>query len=269
MKKFVMLKIMVITLSFILILIPIYTYGAGRWVQIDGEATDIGIGADGSVWIIGTNEVNGGYGVYRRSVWGWVQLEIDGGAIRIDVDPSGNPWVVDNDGNIFRKIGAEWEQIDGEATDIGIGADGSVWIIGTSEVNGGYGVYRRIVEGWVQLEIDRGAIRIDVDPSGNPWVVDNDGNIFRKIGAEWWEQIDGEATDIGIGADGSVWIIRTSEVNGGYGVYRWSERGWEQIDGGTAQISVDNRGAPWIVDSEGYIYVWKFFIIQYYRNFEL
>ena len=182
MKKFVILKIMVITLSFILILIPIYTYGAGGWEQIDGEATDIGIGADGSVWIIGTNEVNGGYGVYRRSVWGWVQLEIDGGAIRIDVDPS-----------------------------------------------------------------------------GNPWVVDNDGNIFRKIGAKWWEQIDGEATDIGIGADGSVWIIRTSEVNGGYGVYRWSERGWEQIDGGTAQISVDNRGTPWIVDSEGYIYVWKSF----------
>jgi len=183
MKKFVMLKIMVITLSFILILIPIYTYGAGRWEQIDGEATDIGIGADSSVWIIGTSEVNGGYGVYRLSVKGWEQIEIDGGAIRIDVDPLGNPWVVDNDGNIFRRSGAEWEQIDGEATDIGIGADGSVWIIGTSEVNGGYGVYRLSVKGWEQ--IDGGAVQISVDNRGTPWVVDLEDYIYVWKSFNW------------------------------------------------------------------------------------
>ena len=99
MKKFVILKIMVITLSFILILIPIYTYGAGGWKQIDGEATDIGIGADGSVWIIGTSEVNGGYGVYRWSERGWEQ--IDGGTAQISVDNRGTPWIVDSEGYIY------------------------------------------------------------------------------------------------------------------------------------------------------------------------
>ena len=109
MKKFGMLKIMVITLSLILILIPIYTYGAGRWEQIDGEATDIGIGADGSVWIIGTSEVNGGYGIYRLSVEGWEQ--IDGGAVQISVDNRGTPWIVDSEDYIYVWISFNWKNI--------------------------------------------------------------------------------------------------------------------------------------------------------------
>jgi hypothetical protein len=183
MKKFGMLKIMVITLSLILILIPIYTYGAGRWKQLSDNATDIGIGADGSVWIIGTSEVNGGYGVYRLSVNGWEQIEIDGGAIRIDVDPSGNPWIVDNDGNIFRRSGTEWETIDGEATDIGIGADGSVWIIGTNPVSGGYGIYRWDGRNWE--EVDGGAVQISVDNRGTPWIVDSEDYIYVWVSFNW------------------------------------------------------------------------------------
>jgi hypothetical protein len=260
MKKFGMLKIMVITLSLILILIPIYTYGAGRWEQIDGEATDIGVGADGSAWVIGSSKskINGGNGIYRLGVMGWEQIDKDGGAIRIDVDPSGNPWVVDNNDNIFRRSGAEWEQIDGTATDIGIGADGSVWIVGTKPRFGGYGIYRWDGRNW-EIVSDDGAVRIDVDPQGNPWIVNDNGNIYRRVGNRW-EQLPGTATDIGIGADGSVWIVGTKPRFGGYGIYRWDGRNWEIVsDDGAVQISVDNRGTPWVVDSEDYIYVWKSF----------
>ena len=111
MKKFGMLKIMVITLSLILILIPTYTYGAGRWEQIDGEATDIGIGADGSVWVIGGSKtkINGGYGIYRLSVRGWEQ--IDGGAVQISVDNRGTPWVVDLEDYIYVWKSFNWKSI--------------------------------------------------------------------------------------------------------------------------------------------------------------
>ena len=186
MKKFDMLKITVITLSLILILIPIYTYGAGRWEQIDGEATDIGVGADGSVWVIGGSktEINDGYGIYRLSVRGWEQIDKDGGAIRIDVDPSGNPWVVDKNENIFRRSGDEWEQIDGEATDIGIGGEGSVWIVGTEPRFGGYVIYRWDGRNW-EIVSDDGAVQISVDNRGAPWVLNSEEYIYVWKSFNW------------------------------------------------------------------------------------
>ena len=43
---------------------------------------------------------------------------------------SGNPWVVNGINQIFRRSNGTWLRIPGRAQDIGIGADGSVWIIG-------------------------------------------------------------------------------------------------------------------------------------------
>ena len=116
---------------------------------------------------------------------GWEQIDKDGGAIRIDVDPSGNPWVVDNNDNIFRRSGDEWEQIDGEATDIGVGADGSVWVIGGSKtkINGGYGIYRLM--DWEQIEKDGGAVQISVDNRGAPWVLNSEEYIYVWKSFNW------------------------------------------------------------------------------------
>ena len=69
-----------------------------------------------------------------------------------------------------------------------------------------------------------------------------------------WEQLPETAKDIGIGANGSVWIIGTNPVIGGYGIYRWDGENWKGIDGGAEQISVDRNGIPWVVNSSNYIY---------------
>lgn len=74
------------------------TPASGTWRLLPNGATDIGIGANGSVWITGTNPVPGGYGIYQWNGSGWVA--IPGGAVRIAVDPFGNPWVADNGGFI-------------------------------------------------------------------------------------------------------------------------------------------------------------------------
>ncbi|MEO6000546.1 MAG: hypothetical protein ABIN89_27120, partial [Chitinophagaceae bacterium] len=46
---------------------PIYSKD-GNWLKRRGKAYDIGVGADGSVWVIGTNPVFGGYGIYLTTV---------------------------------------------------------------------------------------------------------------------------------------------------------------------------------------------------------
>ena len=150
---------------------------SGSWAGLPGLATDIGVGADGSVWITGTNSVQGGFGIYTWNGKGWSAVE--GGAVNVAVDPKGVPWVVNEMGDIFRREGNDWQRLPGLATDIGVGADGSVWITGTNPVQGGFGIYTWNGEGWSAVE--GGAVRVAVDPKGMPWAVNANGNIYERV----------------------------------------------------------------------------------------
>ena len=209
------------------------------WKQLPGAASDIGVGANGQVWIIGTDPAPGGYGIYRWNGKDWGKMP--GAAVKIDVDPKGDAWVVNDRGLIFSWTGSDWNQMPGLARDIGIGHDGQVWIIGINPAPGGYGVYRWHGNGWQQ--IPGGAVTIDAGPKGFPWVVNDRGGIFWWTGNDWI-QMPGLARDIGIGADGTVYIVGTDA-----GVYSWNGRGWDKHDGSLARISVGPDGAAWGVNA--------------------
>lgn len=145
-----------------------------------------------------------------------------------------------------------WEVKPGAAKDIGVGADGSVWIVGTNERGVGYGIYSWDGNKWI--ESDGAGVRVDVDPFGVPWVVNSRGNIFRKNKGENWRKMPGSAKDIGIGADGSVWIIEMTKTNGGYTIAYWDGDRWVRTDGGAVRIDVDPEGNAWIVNSYGEIF---------------
>jgi hypothetical protein len=69
-----------------------------------GLGKDIGVGPDGSIWLVGTNPVGGAsdFGVYRWSGSSWVQ--VGGGGVAISVGPSGDPWLLNSSGAIFHRI---------------------------------------------------------------------------------------------------------------------------------------------------------------------
>ena len=154
---------------------PTYSQG-GSWERLSGAATDIGVGANGAVFTIGTNRSDGGYGIWKWTGNQWQALP--GGGVRIAVDPSGNPWVVNDRGTIFQWRGGSWAKLPGSATDIGIGANGSVFITGTERSDGGYGIWKWRHDGWQQ--IPGGSVNVSVGPSGTPWVTNSSNNIFRK-----------------------------------------------------------------------------------------
>lgn len=213
------------------------------WLRLPGEAIDIGVGANGSAWVVGSDERDGGFGIYRWTGSLWTRVA--GAAVRIDVDPAGNPWIVNDRHEIYRYRDGIWQHLPGEARDIGIGANGAVWV-----VSGG-GVFR-----WNGISWDRtsgSATRIDVDPTGQPWVVDSTNDIYRLDHGRW-TRIPGAARDIGVGADGSVWLIGTSSHNGGHGIYRWLGSQWNRVEGSARHLSVDPAGKPWVVSSDGKIY---------------
>lgn len=214
------------------------------WTRQLGGASDIGIGADGTVWVIGTDPRPGGFGIYRWTGSSWGRVE--GAAVRIDVDPDGSPWIVNDSHQIYRRVDNQWRRLQGDARDIGVGADGSVWAAA------GGGIYRW--DGAFDWTRSSGsAVRIDVDPLGNPWVTDHTDDVYQLIAGRWVRR-PGRARDIGIGADGSVWAIGTSGSNGGHGIYRWSGSNWNRVAGSGRQISVDPQGYPWVLGTGGEIY---------------
>jgi hypothetical protein len=232
------------------------------WVRVPGDARDIGVGADGTVWVLGANvyenpdfgffdndAIDYDFGLWVLDEFGW--LEFPGSGIRLDVDPDGYPWVINSEHEIWRLTPFGWNRIPGRAVDIGIGADGSVWVLGTTERRGGYELFRYTGFGW--QKVHGTGVRIDVDHFGVPWVINHDDHIFRLVNGVW-QELPGLAKDIGIGADGSVWVIGSDARQGGYGIYHWDGLGWVKVRGSARQVSVGPDGKPWVVNRDGEIY---------------
>lgn len=223
--------------------------GGRRWALLPGTANDVGVGAEGTAWVIGTNSVAGGFGIYRWSGTAWQRF--DGGAVRIAVGPQGEPWVVNSAGNIYRRGANRWGLLPGRAKDIGVGADGSAWIIGAETHGGGFRVCRWTGKEWEPT--DGGGVRIAVGPLGEPWVVTSSQQILRHDGIRW-SLLPGAAQDIGVGADGTACVIGTNGVGGGFGIYRWTGTAWQPVDGGATEISVQPDGLAWVVNSAHQIF---------------
>ena len=107
------LLLIIITIIPILIFNPRLIAQELQFTELPGTAKDIGIGADGTVWVIGTdliedNEDRGPmYGIYKwnrfKQMWeGLSREEIiknDIRAERISVDSDGKPWILNFNGN--------------------------------------------------------------------------------------------------------------------------------------------------------------------------
>ena len=149
-----------------------------------------------------------------------------------------------------------WELLPGAGTDIAVGHDGSVFATDTTTVTstGGYQVVKWNGTSWNTVSGGAG-IRIAVDTGGHPWVV-NKSHLIYKYNGSTWTLLPGTGTDIGTGANGSVFAIDTTTVTstGGYRVVKWNGTGWTVISGGAGvRIAVDSTGMPWVVNKSNLI----------------
>ena len=204
---------------------------------------DVGVGARGTVWIIGTHPVKGGFPVYYRKGKQWVPA--GGSGVRIAGGPDGAPWLVNSFDQIFHWQSRQWVPVPGKAKDIGVGADGAVWIVGTQRMRGGYALERWAGNGWKR--IDFGAMRVAVGPDGRPWVVNEDGKIFFMQDRKF-HKMPGTAEDIGIGTNGIPWVLGTGHTPS---LGRWNGRGWQPFPGRGMGVAVDPLGFAWVADPHG------------------
>jgi hypothetical protein len=223
------------------------------------EGKDIGIGADGSVFIIGTDSTSAssGYSI-SKLVDNMLTKLPDCGAVRVAVSPTGVPWVVTKAHKILKYNGTGWDEMPGKGTDIAIGANGAVFTIGNIETSptGGNNIMRWTGTAWEDM-LDCAAIRIAVSPDGTPWVVNKSGLIYVFGGNYLWSAFDNIlASDIGIGADGSVFVTGKNDGIGNPDIYKWDGTfNWNNlhITGGT-NISVTPDGKAWWLDKDNVLH---------------
>ena len=219
------------------------------WASRSGEGTAISVGANGAVWLIGTNPTSDGDGIYGWTGTGWAAQA--GGAVTVAVGPEGNPWVLNSTHHIYHWNGHAWSAYPGEGTSISVGTDGAVWLIGTNPTSNGDGIYRWTGTGWAAQA--GGAVTVAVGPDGNPWVLNSTHHIYHWNGHAW-SVYTGAGTDISVGANGAVWLIGTNPVSGGDGIYQRTATGWAAQAGGAVTIAVGPQGNPWVLNSTHHIY---------------
>jgi len=187
-----------------------------NWNRVGGSGLDIGAGG-GKTYVAGT----GSNALYERRNGSWAFVSGSSGIARVDVDGNGTPWVVRNDGKMFRYLNFRWEQIAGWASDIGV-SNGSYYHVGT-----GNRIYKYVGNNNWSL-LSGAAKRIDVDNRGLPWVIGTNDKVYRRNGNGSWSLIGNiQATDISVAEGGTqVWII---EKNSG-SPYKHKGNGvWERF----------------------------------------
>src|SRR5262252_7642718 len=164
------------------------------WSKLPGGATDIGANAKGDLWVVGSSPPGSDYTIYHWVLGQWLPVLGATGA-RIAVDPAGNAWVVRSNGAILRYTATGWQTVPGSAMDIGIGANGTVWIVGLDQ-----SISRLNTQSpYVWQKFPGGAVRIAVDPAGNPWVANAGGQVYHLVGANW-VLVAGTAKDLAVDA---------------------------------------------------------------------
>ena len=151
-----------------------------------GNGNDIGVGANGSVYKIGTNPVGTGadYGVWKYNAGNDSWTAMNGGGVRIDVDPTGKAWIVNSLGDIWKMkdVGTSFDQVTGiKARDISIGgAMGSIYAVSNEPygTSGDFKLYHMVGTNTWKVT-NGGGVRVSVDYTNKPWLVIKNGAVYQ------------------------------------------------------------------------------------------
>jgi hypothetical protein len=148
-----------------------------QWQEIPGCAKKIASGG-GKTWVLGcASGGSGGYQIFSRNGANWDLVE--GAATDIAVNSDGTPWVVNADGTIFQRSGNSWQVVPGCAKKIAAGG-GNVWVLGcANNGNSGYQIFSWNGSNWDL--IPGAAVDLAVDSKNIVWAVNAQGGIFRNV----------------------------------------------------------------------------------------
>ena len=173
-------------------------------------------------------------------------------AYQVAVTSDNRPWYLTTGYSIYRPTGSTYTYVVGAAVDIGVGANNTVWVIGTNTTGGGKGIYKWNGYNWQNMP--GGALRVAVNPSGNAWVINSADQLFEWKGT-WWNYVSTvTGKDIAVSPRNTVFVLQPSKVQ----IKRSSESTWTPIDGPQGKtllrIAADLNDNPYVVTSDKKLY---------------
>jgi len=233
----------------------IYHWDGARWTQVDGAAVQIAVGKDNTVGC-----VNRQGNIYLRDnglAGQWRQ--VPGAATQIAVNKRDKLAVVNAAGDIYLWLNGTWVKGPGVAHSIAL-AKGykEVWV--TNAQSSGIFVHRggdigggsKGGKGYREYNWQKQpGLLVQISGAGhNIWGVNAQDQIWRWTGSTW-ENIQGAATQVSVGWDGSVWCC-----NRGGSVYRWNGMSWDLVEGAVTSLAVRANNDVWATNAQQNIYHW-------------
>lgn len=140
-----------------------------------------------------------------------------------------------------------WTPLRGIATDLTVGSDGAAFTLDPE----GQVWLRRSGRGGAWLRLPGHFQRIDAASERLAWAVDAEGGLFQYNGTFWRPVGTPKAVDVGVGGDGTVFIVLASG-----GLMRRDARlgSFLAVEGAPPKllrVDVDDQGFPWVVQADG------------------
>jgi len=148
-----------------------YNVATSSWNLFSCCATDIGVGPNDDLWVVGGD----GKSIFHYVSGSWILMP--GQASRITVSADDVAWAVSDGPTTKQQVfyysptAGNWQYFGCCATDIAVATGQNVWVIGGD----GNSVWNWTSSGWKQ--IPGSGTNISVTPSGVPWVTDSASNI--------------------------------------------------------------------------------------------
>jgi tectonin-like protein len=215
-----------------------------NFINIVGKASEIGIGSDGSVFIIEHNSLN----IFRYSEEQDKFFKFPGELKRISVTPDGNPWGINPFGDVVRYKDNHWEKVKGieKASDIDISHQGDIFATSLESKVYRFSKSKDIFERYRSVT----GRQIAVTPDGLPWTVSKDGRITR-CSAKECKRVSSFAKDIAIGPAGNVFIASMENT---LQQFNFQDDRFNRVKGIEAiRLDIGPNDQPWVVNSNGSI----------------
>lgn len=154
----------------------IFSYNGRLWKEYPGRGKAIDIAVhDGTPYIIGLNN-----GIWKGTGSGWVPMPGNGLGKRIYSD-NGQLWIIGINNNIFSFENRNWNLYSGAASAIDIAAyDGIPYIIAEDG-----SIWRGNGMGWIQLRGNGIGKKISCDRNGTVWILGVNNSVFSYRFGRW------------------------------------------------------------------------------------
>lgn len=246
-----------------------------NWFNTKLRAKDIGTNSQGDLYVVG---LDGFLYKYEFLTDTWCKMEGDfemTKITRVDVAWDGIPYVITETGDTFYlSCEHKWMRLPGCASDIGIGRGGEIYKTGCDQRDNGYGIYRLYCAcpstccykgclNWRKpchtcwshkgdekqcswFRIDGSGLKLDVAPSGNPYVIDQNGNISQFDGTNWRNiNILAKAYDLTISNEGVLFYIgQDGKI---YKSVNEQKGDWIILSGEADAITAGPFSQPWVI----------------------